>query len=96
MIYRTAINVVFIQNINFLQEFSPAHYQLRNSTSEDAEDSRILRFTQFEKRNNYIKKIIMGNLPLNTLSSWQRRKSNTLTVPSSLQLANFASVGQKL
>lgn len=34
--------------------------------------------------------------PLKTLSSWHRRKSKILSVPSSLHDANFASVGQKL
>lgn len=34
--------------------------------------------------------------PLITRSSWHRRKSKILKVPSSLQLTNFESVGQKL
>jgi hypothetical protein len=46
--------------------------------------------------NNVINYLFSLDLPLNTLSSWHLRKSKTLTVPSSLQLANLESVGQKL
>ncbi len=46
--------------------------------------------------NNVINNLFSLDLPLNTLSSWHLRKSKTLTVPSSLQLANLESVGQKL
>jgi len=35
-------------------------------------------------------------IPLRIRSSWQRRKSQILTVPSSLQVANLWSVGLKL
>lgn len=36
------------------------------------------------------------NIPLRILSSWQRRKSQMRTVPSSEQVANLLSVGEKL
>ena len=41
-------------------------------------------------------KIKYDYIPRRIRSSWQRRKSQTRTVPSSEQVANLASVGQKL
>lgn len=37
-----------------------------------------------------------GLVPRRILSSWQRRKSQIRTVPSSEQVANLLSVGEKL
>lgn len=40
--------------------------------------------------------LIIRFLPLRIRSSWQRRKSQIRTVPSSEQVANLLSVGEKL
>lgn len=40
--------------------------------------------------------VLLVHIPRRILSSWQRRKSQILTVPSSEHVANLLSVGEKL